>query len=562
MDSSPNRIYPVSTELERHYSIFSIALKHEIGYRNRAVLLQAMKRTGWKPHDYIVSSDSRSSSERSLFRPRDIFTPAAHQAMFGSQHNQDQSRDVDMLVACRLNPKDEQFPGVQSLLLSLDFAHVHELENRFLATIDDDRCTYVLRIDWADLWLFNDQTGILSFKVTIQSMRENALERKPGINDLNRLNRRLRWFETPIFEISYESGSDLLPFWQSVVFQQWLGVTSGETNLLGSSCTPESFRDSHIDRYTRYAKLVTMAQVPDLASETDDFLINAPVTDPPIEFQSHTHLLEARKWSPVFSAYQLATVQGYPTKGDYLLYDLASTGDEGNAAGLSSRKDWQVSPEYLRSLFATQGIEIWEYWRGMALHDALAFLSYDRSMPIGWQAEAYYYPLYVYHYHVQHRLNCFSEEIIDQELSDVLQARGIKNDFNKFRNQYWFRDLTKDFQGLEVAKKLKAGMGIEEIYNTVEAEIAEISDFINDKIDRGKQSLIAFLVLALYPIIYLFDILDIHAKLLAYAERNQTISVLVTVVVIILLGSASIFLMPRITSLTQRMYSWFYRSFQ
>ena len=41
-----------------------------------------------------------------------------------------------------------------------------------------------------------------------------------------------------------------------------------------------------------------------------------------------------------------ATMEGYPTKGDFL-YDLASTGNEGDAMG-EGDPTWQVSPEYLR----------------------------------------------------------------------------------------------------------------------------------------------------------------------------------------------------------------------
>ena len=117
----------------------------------------------------------------------------------------------------------------------------------------------------------------------------------------------------------------------------------------------------------------------------------------------------------------------------------------------------------------------------------------------------------------------FSSEIIDHELNDVLQSRDIKDRFNKFRNQYWFTDVTVDFQGIEIARKIKTGMQIDKLFETVSSEIGEISDYVDDKMDKGKQSFITFSVLAFYPLFVIFDIIEIwsfHDWLMSNVQAN------------------------------------------
>ena len=243
-----------------------------------------------------------------------------------------------------------------------------------------------------------------------------------------------------------------------------------------------------------------------------------------------------------------------------MLIGKYSCGNTGDAGGFSNKRDWQVSPEYLRALLQKNGIEIWEYWRGMALHDSLAFLAYDENMPIDWQAEAYYYPLHTYLYHLQFRLNCFSEEIIDQELNDVLKARQIKDRFNKFRNQYWFRDITVDFQGVEITDKLKAGLEVGTLFGMVESEIADISEFIDDKINKGKQSLFAFIILAFYPITYIFEVSGISESLTELGNNSTGQSITIMSLVILLIGLLLLRYLPKISEKALRIYARFYKS--
>ena len=562
-----------NTTLENHYSIFSIAFRHSVSYKTLVPWKKKIDDLGWRPHDFLRGSGPRSGieeeSEKGVtpFLPQIIFTPNAQEMTFGFSGTQPNKLD-DEVFKNRLNPNKgiinkTNKHHIDNIILSLDPSPANYLKKYIsIKTSKDSFITFT--IEWADTWFFNDETGILSFKAKISSVTDSGTSRSPLLGDINTLNRLLRDTSNsgPNIYCNDEQTSEI-SFWDNLVFQLWLGSNKTyKGNLFSPDKKSDDFRREHIDANTRYAKLLTMSRLPNLAAGEAEFLWNAPVTDPAVDFQPYYQHAEKKQWHETFSAYHFATMENYPTRGDYLLYDLATCGDTGDAGGFTGKRGWQVSPEYLRSLLQDNSIEIWEYWRGIALHDTLAFLAYDESMPIDWQAEAYYYPLHTYLYHIQFRLNCFSEEIIDEELSDVLQAREIKNRFYIFRNQYWFRDITVDFQGVEITDKLKTGLEIDTLYEMVESEIADVSEFIDEKINKGKQSLLAFLLLAFYPITYIFEMSGIGETLTDLGSFDPILSISVMLVVILLLGLLVLRFMSLVSKNLLRLYGWFYKSYQ
>jgi hypothetical protein len=277
--------------------------------------------------------------------------------------------------------------------------------------------------------------------------------------------------------------------------------------------------------------------------------------DPPVDFKQHSASLEKGEWNEVMSGYQRASLSGYPSIGDLALYELASTGDEGSAGGLNGQRNWQMSPSYLANLFKEQGIEIWEYSRGLVLHDTCAFLAYDESMPTLRNAERWYYPLYVYFYHLQFRMNCFAEELIDPELTGLLESRRLKNHFMAFRNQFWFCNVSADFQGEIISDCIKKAMRLDSLYETVQSEINEISEFIEEKIELGKSAFIAALVIAFYPISYLWEISGLADLLQNYARTHYLMTVSCTLGFILVLILGNVLLLPKIAGWGQRFYS-------
>ena len=607
--------YPSSTKLLQQYSIVSIAFKHAISFSPKDLIFQEwtqkLEAYNWRTHDFLLGIGSRNGIDvfdsqtetfhRSFFKPQNIFNPNSQEMTFGFQGTASPSSETTKeIIKRQLDPR-QNVSGSKStyyadnLLLTLDPSESNFLQKNLLYQHKNIKITF--QIEWADTWFFNDLTGILSFKAQIIDVHENDKARPHTITDLSILNRRLRNLiendkkkddeKITLQPTKGSNNQDGMWLWRDVIYQQWLGVnTKGSINILGSKISPNTqkkyhqttdlinfFKIHHIDKFTRNAKIITMGHISNLDGEEPqnpkkreqiEFLWNAPVTDPPVDFSEHTESIYSGKRPEIFGAYHFATMEGYPTKGDFLLYDLASTGNEGDAMGEGDRT-WQISPEYLRYLLGEHGIEIWEYWRGMALHDTLAFLSYQEKMPIIYQAESYYYPLYIYFYHVQFKLNCFSSEIIDQELNDVLQSRDIKDRFNKFRNQYWFTDVTVDFQGVEIARKIKTGLQINNLFETVSSEIGEISDYVDDKMDKGKQSFITFMVLALYPLFVIFDLIQIWSFHDWFISKIQTHPIVVSIFIVFIVA-LFVTIVPRyianITNMLKRIYAYFYHQGQ
>lgn len=536
--------YPVATDLCSHLSIFSVGYRHTVADSDVERLAQLLEGTGWRPH-HLSSKEPPMAPRHKVLSEERILTESTRSVCFPDYQK---SADEDCLSirsllnsALGIGDNTTNFVGGRALrqnfALSLEDQQGEAWIGVPLSLLRPAKPSIEFRVDWVDLWVFNDQTAVLSFKVTLED-QPSGLE----LDHLTALNQMLRG---PWAQVSREGGVE--KNWRSDIIEGlWLrsGISNSSTNavtVLGQLAGEDDGIEARRDKHSRYAKTLTMAEIPAFGSlangedrdmvgprckEEVEYLWNAPVTDPPFDFTPHFNDTREAKRMDIFSAYHFATMEGYPTMGDYLLYDLASCGGVGAAAGFGDDPGWQVSPEYLRTLLDESGIEIWEYWRGFALHDTLAFLVTDPSMPMsanksgGSQAETLYYYVYVYLYHIQFKLNLLSREIIDGDLIDLYKFRVIQNRFHQFRNQYWFRDLTVDFQGVHIADKMKLGLRLDDSFATVQSEVSEVADFITDKLDKGKQALVGTLIASAYPLFYLTELLGVQKFIQSYSETH------------------------------------------
>lgn len=545
---SSDSLYPCKTSLDGNFSIFMTAMKHDVNLKKNKKFnewYQSFTDLGWDIHPYfdpeLAKSDSTTKKKRA-FDPRQIFTPATHDSMFGKSGNLNKGQDKKSWIPDRLDPRKNDSHSVDSLLLSRKATDQYiNQELQLLCDKNNGQPIFSFKIEWADFWFFNDGTRILAFKTHLIKTTKNGCEYTPSIGDLNVFNRTIRFLSSGDFgwKIRVENSSDCL-LWADLILKHWLG---------------ELHPADLFDRNSKYFKVLTTAQIPNITSNQEEFLWNAPSMDPPVDFAKHYAAYERGEWNEAMSAYQRASLLGFPSVSEFLLYELAATTDEGAAGGLNGTRGWQMSPAYLSKLLDEQGIEIWEYSRGLALHDSVAFLAYDESMPTILNTERWYYPLYVYFYHLQFRLNCFAEEIVDPALSGLIESRRLKNEFMTFRNQFWFCSVTVDFQGEIISDRLKKAMRVDSLYETVQSEVNEISEFINEKIERGKNALLAALVIAFYPISYLWEISGISDLLHNYAKSHYMLTVASTIgfILILILGSA--WLVPKLARWGQHILS-------
>jgi hypothetical protein len=578
---SHDKIYPCETILKDkgNLSIFFTAVKHDVATRNIKKFKKwqlSIREIGWTPHPYFASP-----SLTRKFEPHSILTPAAFDALLGG-NPEEASSIYEEIIDLTGNPKSQKTQAKLNInfILTLDGEqnYINSELQLFYSNEDDEKkdkdegnIIYFFKIKWVDLWFFNDSVGILAFKTELIGVNNEYVNATPTLNDLNNFNRILR---QPTHGNDGDHGWKVrrgneppLQFWPQLVYDQWLGgVSETPLNALAKTQQPSSSWEMKPygsrrlptdlwDRNNRYSKVLTAARIPNLTSKEDEFLWNAPLMDPPVDFKRHSALLEKGEWNEIMASYQRATLSGYPSIGDLALYELASTGDEGSAGGLNGKRGWQMSPPYLANLFKEQGIEIWEYSRGLVLHDTCAFLAYDESMPTLFNTERWYYPLYVYFYHLQFRMNCFAEEMVDPELTGLLESRRLKNQFMAFRNQFWFCNVSADFQGEIISDCIKKAMRLDSLYETVQSEINEISEFIDEKIERGKNAFIAALVIAFYPISYLWEISGLADLLQDYAKNHYLMTLSCTLGFILVLILGTVLLLPKIAGWGQRFLS-------
>jgi len=515
-----NNCYPEPVVFDDHYSILMIAFDHQV---NRSTLGNKKRRNeyakllqnhNWQVHDYLLSSEQSGKRKGVLrFQPDKIMTPHAHEVFFGESlfaGDINTVADTAGFIEDRLNPDVGTVGLSESLMFSLP-------KSGWMNTplvADDSRNQFEFEIKWADLFLYNDGTGLLSIKV-------KSLADENGISDLSLMNRVLRDFKNDFVKVSKkgESDSDKKNFWGDIVLHDWLGfgqtmvdqsfmskLSGSDEESSGLLLVPTGEPSNIFDRFQKYCKVMITAQMPDLGGGEIGMQWGRPIADPPVYFtEKQYHALNKGEWDGTLAAAQKAIGAGYSTVRDLVMFELAVVSAEQASTGWKGGRGWQYGAEYIRKVVDNNFIEIWEYWAGIALRDTCVFVSYDKSMPIIWQAESFYYPLYALAYHNHYKLDCMSRAIIDYDMADALNGRKVRDDFQRFRNQYWFQDVTTDFQGVEVYDQMKHGMGMNEQYETVSSEIADVSDHLQEKWDRGTRSFLTVLAIMLAPLMELWN---------------------------------------------------------
>jgi len=516
--SDKNNTYPEPVNFEDHYSIMLIAFQHGVSWSSlgtesrRESYANLLTEHNWAPHDYLIKESKSGGRKGTLrYQPEKIMTPQVHEVLFGESLFSGEIgnlSDMTKFITDRLNPNIGNVGLSESLMFSLSGSEW--INNPLIA--NGLPCvtpkSYEFQINWVDLFLYNDGTGLLAFKV-------ESLAVENGIDQLSLMNRTLREFNNENLTVQLKGG-EVAPssFWSDIVFNQWLGFDheipdnslvsklSGEqepaAGLLQSSATApkEAF-----DRFQRCCKTLVVARTPDLAEGENTMLWGRPLSDPPIYYaDKHYQAVEQGEWDATLASSQKSAMAGYATVRDMVVFELATVSEEQASLGWKGGKGWQYSLEYIRKVVDNNFVEVWEYWSGMGLRDTFTFVSYDKSMPIMWQAESYYYPLYALAYHNRFRLDCLSQSIVDYDMADAQRGRKMRDDFQRFRNQYWFQDVTVDFQGVEVYEQMKNGMGLNDQYKTVSSEVADVSDHLQEKWDRGTRYLFTVLAILFAPL--------------------------------------------------------------
>jgi len=171
---------------------------------------------------------------------------------------------------------------------------------------------------------------------------------------------------------------------------------------------------------------------------------------------------------------------------DALLYEMATTSSI-STLKLQVRK-WQPSVEYLQGdLLENNRICLWKYWRGMALKYTAVFLSHaGKDQPWSKQYEDKYFPLYVYVLNLKMQLFQFSNQLNLRRLQgNDKRIRKVLDDFLTFRNEFWFSEISPNFQMEILFNRFKHGLEVETDYQGVSTEVSDIFKYQESRFNRG-----------------------------------------------------------------------------
>jgi hypothetical protein len=498
--------YPGSTEIEGQVSIFLLGFRHSVSIVNVEDWSGRVERLGWVPHPYFRADPGASHicCDGRLFGPHLVLTPTALTTVLGATWGRDgqaSTASSRALYRARLSSEEGSVKHVENLLLTRDASRCPWIGQPLSAKLPSgDSVSFV--IEWADLWLFDDEAGIIALKTRIDGVASTGgVGRRPTLSDIGAFHRYLRDWQDPSVTVARAADpASESCFWEGVVFNRWMGTEEPGQHLL--------MRDGEASRAvfdgcSRYCKLLTGVQVKEIEPEAE-LAWSSPISDPlgRYPYQRHADELESGMVGNALLAYQAASLAGYPTYRDLFLLELATTSDEGAAGGRDGIRGWQYNMDYVKRLLDEGGIAIWEYWKGLALRDVCAFVAWSDSMPLikRDQLEARYYPLYVHAYHLRHELDGIAASCVDHDLVEVHRLRVQLRRFETFRSRYWFKEVTRDFQGVEVFRRMKQGMEVDELFETVSDEVKEVSDYLEGMSDRGRQALVALAIAAAYPL--------------------------------------------------------------
>ena len=493
--------YPSPVKFEGHYSIFVLAFKHGVTWqmfsseKQRLDYGKTLFDIGWRPHPGVL--DPKKRTDRA-FSPEFIFSPQASQSAMGtSRFISDEVNAASLAdhIGQRLNPNKLDAKFSEPLILTLESPSWLKQPLQCRKEIHDrngniSNNTFEFEMDWIDLWLLSDSTGFIAFKA--KQLGECS------ISTLSAMNLTLRdHCSENIYVCPVAKKDDERLLWNDLIISNWLGFESNSslfsTVLLNQNISDSRIKEPHdvFDQFQRYCKTLVFAQTPDIAEE-QSLAWDRPLSDPMIHYnQKQAQMVKDGDWDLTLTASQNAIIAGYASVRDMVCFELATFSEEGGAIGWNGKPGWQYSVEYIKNLMNQQSIEIWEHWIGLVLRDTCVFVSYDQSMPIHWQAEARYYPLYLFTYHLRFRLDQLSQQAIDHDMADAKRGYKLRDDFQRFRNHYCFHETTTDFMGDVVFDKMIKSLEVPGALETVKTEIDEVSQHIREKWDMVTRSLIA-----------------------------------------------------------------------
>lgn len=175
---------------------------------------------------------------------------------------------------------------------------------------------------------------------------------------------------------------------------------------------------------------------------------------------------------------------------DRILYELATV-------TRTTDPDYEPHPEGVKRLMDSSRIAIWANWQAIALHDNVAFLSLQESrmttQVLPHNVESDYFNTYLLVLYQKMRMNKLAAQVMRQGRqfeSNSQRARHLWGEFTKFRNHYWYPEVSFKPQGNELYKRFQQAMAAQVVYDDISCEVQEMQAYYDQQSKRRTERLV------------------------------------------------------------------------
>ena len=311
--------------------------------------------------------------------------------------------------------------------------------------------SFPVRVDWIDLVLFPQEVGFLVLKVALD-------EPAPSLDRLSDFLYELRFVHPPTVGWrlpAWRRKDPALEFEARDLVDFLLQGVAEDTDVVAESLDEFVTRTgaaSPVRRYSTSQRGQVYGQMFRQYSYGCLLEAEAPAAEPHLEGLFDSPLERA-------------------------LYELAT-------ASRVSEPDSAPHPRGLARLLERGRIALWANWQGLALHDNVAFLGRgpspftERVLPHN--VESDYFPLYLLTLYQKIRLSFMSGELMRRDVdwaSNQREARKLWHAYTRFRNHYWFVEVTTRPQGIALYRQFQRGLGVRALHGAVRSEVRELREF-------------------------------------------------------------------------------------
>jgi hypothetical protein len=312
-----------------------------------------------------------------------------------------------------------------------------------------------LRIEWIDAVLFPQEVGFLVIKLSLDEARPTPDRLRDVLYDLRYVHAPAVGWQLPSLEVANHprlfTARDLVDF------------------LLQGIAADTDLSDGSLDGFLDQLHAVA---APRRYSAMDYGQVYGQV------FRQYSYgCLDER----VPEAARGRAAALFASSAERVLYELAT---------LSQTEDADQSPrrEALVRVFERGHIALWENWQGLALHDNVVFLGTRPSdftrKTLAHNVEVDYFHLFLLTLYQKLRLSFLSGELMRRDIDFVKnhrEASGLWDAYTRFRNHYWFVEVTSRPQGIILYRQFQRGLGVRTLHRAVATEVRALREYYESK---------------------------------------------------------------------------------